>query len=59
MQHRIMILKEYLHDSEINQYGYLVHEVKMCMAMILNDKMWKTANYKTTGIATLWILRKC
>ena len=40
----------YIYYSEINQYGYLVHEVTMFMDMILNGEMWRKANHKMTGI---------
>ena len=40
----------YIYYSEINQYGYLVHEVTMFMDMNLNGEMWRKANHKMTGI---------
>ena len=43
-------LQTIIYYSEINQYGYLVHEVSTFMDMIFNGEMWRKANPKMTGI---------
>ena len=39
-----------IYYSEINQYGYLVHEVTTFMDMILNGERGRKASHKMTGI---------